>query len=102
MDAKMKVIPVKVSENLTILVEARSLGGEEDVSSKFLSFDPVTDAIEAISTKIAATVQKIKPDKVTIEFGLEISVKSGELMTLLVNGEQKGNLKITMEWVNKP
>lgn len=102
MDTRTKVIPVKVDEKLTVMVEARLLGGEQEVSSRVLSFQSVTDAIEGIAGKIANTVAKIQPDKVTIEFGLEISVKSGELVTLLVNGEQKGNLKITMEWQNQP
>ncbi|BDA66291.1 hypothetical protein CAL7716_004570 [Calothrix sp. PCC 7716] len=102
MEPRTKVIPVKVTDTLTLLVEARTLGGEEDVSSKFLSFKPVTDAIEAIATQVATTVEKIKPDKVAIEFGLEVTVKSGEILTLLVSGEKKGNLKITMEWENKP
>jgi Trypsin-co-occurring domain 1 len=102
MEPRTKVIPVKITETLTVMVEARALGGEEDVSNKLLSFEPVTEAIEAIANQIGSTVEKIKPDKVTIEFGLEISVKSGQLVTLLVNGEQKGNLKISMEWGNKP
>lgn len=101
MEARTKVIPLKLSDNMTILVEARTLGGEEDVSSKFLSFKPVTDAIEAIATQVDATVSKIKPNKVSIEFGLEVTVKSGELLTLLVSGEKKGNVKITMEWEDK-
>lgn len=101
MEMRTKIIPVKISETLTVMVEARSLGGEQDVSNKFLSFGPVTDAIEAIASQMALTVEKIKPDKITIEFGLEISVKSAQLVTLLVNGEQKGNLKISMAWESK-
>jgi hypothetical protein len=55
METRTRVIPVKVSDTLTLLVEARALGGEEDVSSKFLSFKPVTDAIEAITSQVATT-----------------------------------------------
>ena len=98
MEERLEIIPVKISEDLTIMVEAKSLGGEEDVSSKLLDFKPVTDAIEAVTASIASTVNKVKPEKATVELSLEIGVKSGKLTTLLVNGTGKGNLKLTLQW----
>ncbi|MEM9927433.1 MAG: CU044_2847 family protein [Cyanobacteria bacterium P01_D01_bin.50] len=100
MEQRTEIIPVKISENLIVMVEAKSLGGEEDVSSKILDFKPVTDAIEGLTGTIANTVNKVKPDKATVELSLEVGVESGKLTTLLVNGSGKGNLKLTLEWGN--
>ena len=98
MEPSTEIIPVQVTDNVTVMVEATSLGGEEDVASQLLSFSAVTDAIEAISGAIASTLTKVKPDKATVELGLEIGVESGKLTTLLVKGSGKSNLKITLEW----
>ena len=40
----------------------------------------------------------MQPKKATVEFGVEVTVKSGKLTALIVEGEGKGNLKITLEW----
>ncbi len=45
-------------------------------------------------------VQEAKPDKASIKFGLEVTLESGKLTTLLVKGSGKGNLEITLEWSN--
>lgn len=97
-ESRSKIISVKVKENVTVLVEARSLGGEQEVSDKLFDFQSVADAIEAITESIAATINKVQPKKATIEFGVEVTVKSGKLTALIVEGEGKGNLKITLEW----
>lgn len=95
---RSKVISVKVKENVTVLVEARALGGEQEVSGTLFDFQNVADTIEAITESIATTIQKVQPKKATVEFGVEVAVKSGKLTALIVEGEGKGNLKITLEW----
>ena len=102
MEARTEIIPVQINEELTVMVEAKALGGEEDVSSKLLSFKPVTEAIEAITGNIAHAIDKAKPTKATVELSLEVGVQAGKLTTLLVSGSGKGNLKITLEWSKSP
>ena len=96
--SRSEVISVKVKENVTVLVEARSFGGEREVSDQLFDFQSVADTIEAITESIAATINKVKPKKATVEFGVEVRVKSGKLTALIVEGEGKGNLKIALEW----
>jgi hypothetical protein len=43
-------------------------------------------------------LQKVKPSKATVEFGVEISAESGNLTTLIVKGGGKVHLNITLEW----
>lgn len=96
--SRSEIISVKVKENVTMLVEARSFGGEREVSDQIFDFQSVADTIEAVTESIAATISKVKPKKATVEFGVEVRVKSGKLTALIVEGEGKGNLKITLEW----
>ncbi len=99
MESRNEIIPVKVSDSVTVMVEATALGGEEDVGvGEILDFQGVTDAVEAIADAMTKTLDKVKPKKASVEFGVEIGVESGKLTTLLVKGSGKANLKITLEW----
>lgn len=90
---------LKFSNGTEIKVEAIDLGGETRVGvDDILDFDDVTNAIEAIATSITTTLDKVKPKKASIEFGVKVGVESGKLTTLLVKGSGEANLKITLEW----
>lgn len=96
MEPRTRIIPVKLDNDITVMVEAKDLGGEQDVST--LSFQGVTDAIEGIASAIATTIEKVKPDKATVELGLDITIKSGKLTALIVENSGKANLKLTLQW----
>ena len=99
MEERTEIVSLKVSDNVTIMAEATSLGGEERVGvNDILDFEGVTDAIEAIATSITGTLAKVKPKKASVEFSVKVGVESGKLTTLLVKGTGEGNLKITLEW----
>ena len=93
-------IPVQLEDGSSIRIQATVLGGEEDVAAidKLIPFEAVTSSIEAISRAISITIQKVKPKKASVEFGIEVGVESGQLHALLVKGTTSGNLKITLEW----
>ena len=96
MESRTRFIPIKVKDDLTVMVEAKDFGGEQDVST--LSFQQVTDTIEAVTQMIATSINNVKPDKATVEIGFDISVKSGKLTTVIVEGSSKANLKLTLQW----
>ena len=98
MDRRTEVITVEFANNVIVHVESTVLGGEENVAFKVASFKDVTDTIEAIAISVVQSLQRIKPHKAAIEFGLEIAVESGQLTALLVKGSGKANLKVTLEW----
>ena len=98
MESRTRIIPVKVNDDITVMVEAKDFGGEQDVAT--LSFQQVTDTIEAVTQAIATSINNVKPDKATVEIGFDITVKSGKLTTLIVEGSSKANLKLTLQWGN--
>lgn len=98
MTSRQQIVPVQLPDQVKIQVEAIVLGGEEDVSFRVQSFQGVIDAIESIASAMDTAVQKIKPDKASVEFGLEMAIESGELTALLVKGSGTANLKISLEW----
>lgn len=47
--------------------------------------------------QVTETLDKIKPDKASANFGVELAVEAGNLTALIVKGWGKGNLEITLE-----
>ncbi|BCL84663.1 hypothetical protein ccbrp13_71280 [Ktedonobacteria bacterium brp13] len=99
MDVKRKVIGAELENGEMLYIEATPLGGEQLIGTSLPeSFRQVTDVIEGLAESIVTTLQKVKPDKASVEFGLQVAVESGKLTSLLVQGSGNANLKITLEW----
>jgi hypothetical protein len=96
------VIPVRLGDR-TLYVEARQVGDhDEEVAGRLLEFDGFTETLSKVANTVTDAVQagltKVKPAKVTVEFGCEVGMESGQLTAILVKGTAKANLKVTMEW----
>jgi hypothetical protein len=76
---------------------------QRDVSTKEgvpepLSIDVVRAAIEGLGQVVQEALASFKPDKASVEFGLEVGLESGKLTALWVKGTGKANLKISLTW----
>ena len=98
MEEKTEIIKTALANGAVLHIQATVLGGEEEVAFTLPSFKGITDAIEGIAESITSTLQKVKPQKASVEFGLEIVLEAGQLTALLVKGSGTTNLKITLEW----
>jgi hypothetical protein len=98
METRTEIIKAELANGTIIQIQAMALGGEEEVAFTVPSFKGVTDAIEGIAESVGTTLQKIKPKKASVEFGLEVALESGQITALLVKGSGTSNLKITLEW----
>ncbi|HKR51670.1 MAG TPA: CU044_2847 family protein [Pseudonocardiaceae bacterium] len=63
-----------------------------------LSFDGVRATVEGIATELAQVWQQVKPSEASVAFGLKLTVKSGKLTGLLVEGGGEGSLTVTLTW----
>ncbi|MEO0840006.1 MAG: CU044_2847 family protein [Cyanobacteria bacterium J06643_5] len=97
MDDQAEKIPVKLPNGTIIKVEVTETG-REDVAEDTLDFAGVTNALEGITQAVFGTLEKVKPNKATVKFGMEISVDSGALTAVIVKGSGKANLEISLEW----
>lgn len=97
-ESRTEAIPVQLANGTIVKVEVARTGGEERVAFKVRSFQEVTNAIEGIVDAVAGTLQRVRPSKATVKFGLEVAVESGSLTVLIVKGSSKANLEISMEW----
>lgn len=103
MESRNEIISVQLDDGTSFKVKASALGGNEDVLDleKIWPFKQVTDTIEGVAKMMLATLQAVKPDKASIEFGVEVALESGALTALVVKGTGTGNLKITLEWAKE-
>jgi hypothetical protein len=100
-DSRGNTVPVELPNGAIVQVEVASTG-REDVAFDVKQFQPVADAIEGVVQMIAAPIQKVKPKKATVKFGMELAIESGQLTAVIVKGSGKGNLEITLEWETQP
>ena len=98
MEHQSKIITVELSDGTNVRVEA-TLIGDCKLTFQTRPFSEVTGAIESLTKEIAETIQKIKPDRASVTFGIDIGIESGKLAPLLVKDASTANIEITLEWV---
>jgi Trypsin-co-occurring domain 1 len=82
-------------------MELADTGGPAAIrSDHVLSFDGVRATVEAIATELAQVWDKVRPSEATVEFGLNLTARSGRLTGLVVEGGADASLKITMTWTH--
>jgi Trypsin-co-occurring domain 1 len=97
MELQTRIISVELADGTHVRVEV-TLMGERKINYQTRPFDEVTVAIESLTKEIAEVLQKVKPDRASVKFGIEIGIESGKLIPVLVKGTSTANLEITLEW----
>ena len=95
---RTEIIPVKLDDDTDLYVSAVVLPGEEDVAIGEVFFSGVMSTVKSLSSSLVKTLQKVNPDKASVEFGFALAAKEGKLTALLVQGSGEASIKITLEW----
>ena len=96
-----RVVEVELPNGATTLVravEVEGIGATKTALRDKFKFDEVAETLEGITDAIKATLAKVSPDKVTVELGIELALKAGQLTALIVEGGGRGALTVTLEW----
>lgn len=113
MEPQLRSVPIDLGDGVVVRVQATALDesstelalGEEvesDVSVR-RRMKEVSDSVVGIARTIKGALDEVKPTKVSIEFGLEFGFEAGQLTALIIQGSEKANLKIAIEWeADKP
>jgi len=72
-DSRSDTVPVQLPNGATVKFEVTQTG-REDVSFDPKQFQPVADAIEGVVQMIATPIQKARPQKATVKFGMELAI----------------------------
>ncbi len=103
--SRSESVPVQLPNGAVVKFEVTTTG-REDVGFDSKQFQPIAEAIlvprgytnEGVVQMIAAPIQKARPKKATVKFGMELAIESGQLTAVIVKGSGKANLEITLEW----
>jgi hypothetical protein len=98
MDNNTQMIKTQLADGSVIYVQATMLGGRQDIALSLPPFGDIMRTISSIAESIVLVLRHIKPQKASVEFGLEFALASGKLTSMLVQGTNNANLKITLEW----
>jgi NTP-dependent ternary system trypsin peptidase co-occuring protein len=95
-----EIVEMKLPNGSTALARVASVSGGATKTSNLSAFDfeDVGKTLEGLAETLKTALKKAAPNKVTVELGLELAVKNGKLSGLLVEGEGKGSLAVTLEW----
>jgi hypothetical protein len=96
----VELVKADLGGGRVIFLEVQTAGDPEtEVGIRdVLSFEGVVDTIEALTDSLMNALRKAKPDKATLEFGVDIGVEAGALTSVIVKGTGTATVKITLEW----
>lgn len=58
--------------------------------------------VTSVARSLAAPLRAVRPDEVSVEFGIELTAKAGKVVGLLADGETKAGIKVTLSWSGGP
>lgn len=93
------LVRADLGNDRVVAVEVVNIDPEAPVGIRdLLSFEGVTQSIEAIADSVTAGLERVQPDRAAVEFGVDVGVEAGGLTALLVKGTGTATLKVTLEW----
>jgi hypothetical protein len=103
LEVASRVVEVVLPNKTVALVRVAELddggGAAEKVGWKdTFDFEHVSGMLEGIAQAIRSGLGKVRPSKTTVELGIELAVRNGRLIGMLVEGEADASLRVTLEW----
>jgi hypothetical protein len=63
-----------------------------------LDVDDLRKTVNAVSHSVCAALESVRPDDVSVEFGLELTIRSGRLIGALAEAGGAASLRLTLSW----
>ncbi|WFB85914.1 MULTISPECIES: CU044_2847 family protein [Streptomyces] len=58
--------------------------------------------VTGVARSLAEPLRAVRPDKVSVQFGIELTAKAGKVVGLLADGETKAGITVTLTWNGGP
>ncbi|MGQ4364596.1 CU044_2847 family protein [Streptomyces sp. SAS_272] len=58
--------------------------------------------VTGVARSLAEPLRAVRPDEVSVEFGIELTAKAGKVVGLLADGEAKAAITVTLTWNSGP
>lgn len=97
-----ETVALLLADGSTVRAEVAVRGEEEVGLRTAFDFSAVTETIRGVAGSIRGALEPLLPDKVEVEFGLELAIENGSLAAIVAKGSTKANFTIALEWTRKP
>jgi hypothetical protein len=98
----MATVPLQVQLPTGEIIWAKvGIDGPSNVSAgimQHLNVEELRKIARGVSASLREAFADVTPDQVQVEFGLELSIKSGKLLTMLAEAGGAATLKVTLSW----
>ncbi|AUS79982.1 hypothetical protein C1701_18420 [Actinoalloteichus sp. AHMU CJ021] len=62
------------------------------------SVEGLAETIQGVAESVQRGLVRVRPDTVTVEFGLELSVSAGKIVSVLTDAGAKATVKVALGW----
>jgi hypothetical protein len=96
-----ETIKVELSDGTIVLMDYTNKEGYDgEVSAQTLVYaaEKTFGVIKGLAADIKTQIAAAKPDRASVEFGIELEKKDGDIFSKICNVGGKGSLKIKLEW----
>ncbi|MGW7379595.1 CU044_2847 family protein [Streptomyces sp. NPDC054794] len=62
------------------------------------SVESLHSLVTGVARSLAEPLRAVRPDEVSVEFGIELTAKAGKVVGLLADGEAKAGITVTLTW----
>jgi hypothetical protein len=78
-----------------------TVDGPQNVASaglQRLDVEELSQTVRGLSASLHRAVGSLAPDEVAVEFGLELALKSGKVVSMLAEAGATASIKVTLGW----
>jgi hypothetical protein len=100
---EVEVVEVALPNGQTMLARVHAVDGRpRDIGlGEQLSLTEVTQTLHGVGAAVLDTLDHLQPGQASVEFGLDLAVRSGRLTGLLVEGGATATLRVTLQWTRQ-
>ncbi|MET7319759.1 CU044_2847 family protein [Streptomyces sp. NPDC005549] len=66
------------------------------------SVESLNALVTGVAHSLAEPLRAVRPDEVSVQFGIELTAKAGKVVGLLADGEAKAGISVTLTWNGGP
>lgn len=78
-----------------------AVDGPQNVASgglQRLDVEDLTRTVRGVSASLRRAVDDLVPDEIQLEFGLELALKAGKVVSMLAEAGATASVKVTLAW----
>jgi hypothetical protein len=96
--SERETVAADLPNGTTVRVEVLIPPGEEEVGAHHFQFREVANAVRELAQEFVQIGQALRPDKLTVELNLGVSVQAGKLTALLLTTDVRSGIRVGIEW----